>query len=155
MTKEPKSSAELLHSHLNTLNNGMRFTYSYLSEIFPDMSGGMVSGFISRALKKGMIKKVGKQENTTVYELVDKSVKWRFAPSSKGSKKGRRIYNTQKEQLPLFGEIIQKNDIINFTQKTLSGQILDLAAMVEKLESRPLADFSTDQLLEEIKRRVK
>ena len=122
------------------------------------MSQGMITGFLHRAVQKGMVQKKAQKGNAVVYELLDRNVTWRFSKPSKGSKKGKHLTGTKREKLPPFEEIAEeiteKTKLIQFTEKTLSGQILDLAAMVEKLESRPLADFTTDQLLEEIKRRL-
>lgn len=185
-----KSGSQELHEHLMTLTLGNEFTCHDLMD-YTGFSQGIVTGFLARAQKTGMVEpvmrqKVKGQRGRTVYKLVS-HVEWNHKPKSRGSVKGRHMHKTGHQgMLPLSDNIIEVEhnsplhihthdygrvepsyptpesfakasaimDGISSTNP-ISVRLVDIAMEVEALENKSLKDYSTDDLINEIKRRMK
>lgn len=156
----------------------------------PELSMGVVTGFITRAKRMGMIEVIGsvkvlaKRKPIFKYRYV-KKVDWKFKPPGIGSHPGREIMGRKHDTAEGIGNLIQQVDAsiaatgetkdrlldaldtseapvlereFEYDQGSLSDQLINLAIKVNDLENRPvktLSDYSTNDLIEELKKRVK
>ena len=87
------------------------------------------------------------------YEIVDRKP-WEFKPRSKGSPKGRTMGERHYQEVPEPKKETVK--VSNYPlQSLLSDQLFLLAVDVAALEKKSITDYSTDELITELKRRVK
>lgn len=144
--RDKMSGSEKAHKFLSGKNIGFTFTASELRgqvmANYSEVTEGMVSGFITRAMKKGMIKVNTPATATypTIYEVASRVV-WDFKAAGVGSVPGRKIAATPRPVL----------------KAPVSEQLLELAAQVSQMEVRKekrLSDYTTDELLSEIKSRT-
>lgn len=168
------SGSEFLHQYLCEHRLGYTFTYNQMEKISINggYTSGVASGFIARALKKGMIQKVGTQKGNrrpqTIYALIDYNA-WKFHGPSGGSAPGRTIkgspHQIDDETMHYVGGLHSeepKEEIptcytLKCTDDSLADQLVQIAAKVNQMENKQektLADYSTDELLAEIKRRT-
>lgn len=171
------------------VNRG-RGTNNFLAK--PLLSDGVVTGFITRARKMGMIEVIGtvkvraKRKPIFKYRYIQ-NVDWKFKPPGIGSHKGREIMGRKHDTAEGIGNLIQQADQavaatsgdkievpvttiedmsglpqleheIEYDQGSISDQLINLAIKVNELENRPLktlADYSTNDLIEELKLRIK
>ena len=151
------SASEQLHSLLMKENVGYKFTKDSLKNKASDagldnISDGAITGFIHRAVRFGHVQFAGKVAGEHgrmlhQYEIVDREP-WDFKPPSKGSPKGRKIGERHYQEVPML------TDATPAPVESLYMRLFDLAAEVEALEKKSLKDYSTEDLLNEIKRRM-
>ena len=179
---KPKSGSQRLCEHLLDKPLGYRFTNADLEEATKDwgFGEGVVSGFIVRAKKKGMVaavaSKPGKGKRpAVVYELVSHDA-WKFHGPGIGSHAGREIharkhdpippslvdlmFNRPKEEAPVAEpeeEYETDQVLMEYKIGSLADQLMELAIQVNDLENKKpsLSGFTTDELLEELRSRVK
>ena len=178
---KPKSGSQRLCEYLLDKPLGFRFTNADLEEATKDcgFGEGVVSGFIVRAKKKGMVtavaSKPGKGKRPAViYELISHDA-WKFHGPGIGSHAGREIntrkhdpippslvdhmFNRPKEEPMPEPEEEYETDQVLMTYETgsLADQLMELAIQVNGLENKKpsLSGFTTDELLEELRSRVK
>lgn len=108
-----KSAANSLHEMLVQYDLGFKFDAHDLEAIAVsfghDYGLSAITGFLNRAMNKGMIKKLGTHKpegaRTTraLYELIDK-IEWAFKPEGYGSYPGRNIAGNGRgqEELPFI-----------------------------------------------------
>ena len=193
---QPSGSHEC-HDWLSKQPIGHEFTFI---ELFHDinrdrsqeLSMGVVTGFITRARRMGMIEVIGsvkvlaKRKPIFKYRYAQK-VDWKFKPPGIGSHPGREIMGRKHDTAQGIGNLIQQVDEaiaaadtglhsspeplrkegyypqlapkeIEYDVGSLSDQLINLAIKVNDLENRPvktLADYSTNDLIEELKARIK
>ena len=157
-----KSATELLHNLLMKEEVGFKFTMQTLKDMAAqagvDVTQGAITGFIHRASRFGHVQVVGKvmgNEGRMLhqYEILNRDV-WGFKPKSHGSNKGRKIKNRQYN--PVSDAEPEVKTITNYPIQTLmSDQLFLLAVEVAALEKKSLKDYSTDELIAELKTRVK
>ena len=164
------SSSEQLHSLLMQEDVGYKFTKDSLKTKASDagldgISEGAITGFIHRAVRFGHVQFAGKiaGEHGRMlhqYEIIDRE-SWAFKPPSKGSPKGRTIGERHYQEMPenknQVGEQLKPmlTDDTPAPVESLYMRLFDLAAEVEALEKKSLKDYSTDELIAELKTRVK
>ena len=157
-----KSATELLHDLLMKEEVGFKFTMQTLRDMAAqagvDVSQGAVTGFIHRASRFGHVQVVGKVKGNEgrmlhQYEILNRDP-WGFKPKSHGSNKGRKIKNRQYNPVP-DAEPEAKTGTNYPVQTLMSDQLFLLAVEVAALEKKSLKDYSTDDLIEELKTRVK
>lgn len=167
-----------------------RGTNNFLA--LPVLTMGVVTGFITRAKKMGMIEVIGsvkvlaKRKPIFKYRYVQK-VDWKFKPPGIGSHPGREIMGRKHDTAQGIGNLIQQVDEaiaaadtglhsspeplrkegyypqlapkeIEYDVGSISDQLINLAIKVNDLENRPvksLSDYSTNDLIEELKARIK
>lgn len=160
---------------------------------------GVVTGFITRAKRMGMIEVIGsvkvlaKRKPIFKYRYV-RSVDWNFKGPGIGSNPGRAIMGRKHDTAEDLGKLIMQADTnvqakqsiganfvhsldakmlneagiggtdvvvgvdIEYDVGSISDQLINLAIKVNDLENRPvkaLSDYSTNDLIEELKLRVK
>ena len=157
-----KSATELLHDLLMKEEVGFKFTMQTLKDMAAqagmNVTQGAITGFIHRASRFGHVQVVGKVKGNEgrmlhQYEILNRDP-WGFKPKSHGSNKGRKIKNRQYNPVP-DAEPDGKT-VINYpVQSLMSDQLFMLAVEVAALEKKSLKDYSTDELIEELKTRVK
>ena len=157
-----KSEAALLHDLLMKEEVGFKFTMQTLKDMAAqagvDVTQGAITGFIHRASRFGHVQVVGKAKGNEgrmlhQYEILNRDP-WGFKPKSRGSNKGRKIKNRQYNPVP-DAEPEAKTGTNYPVQTLLSDQLFLLAVEVAALEKKSLKDYSTDELIAELKRRVK
>lgn len=166
------STAQQLHDMLCKQDIGFKFTMYTLKgmaedEGIEDVTDGAISGFIHKLVKKNRAKydgKVNEGGNNRLlyqYELLNKEP-WPFKGKSKGSPAGRQINRTPNAQLEVqVEELLQEQHKLVLSNEepvqvqSLFMRLLDLAAEVEALEKKSLKDYSSDELIAELKTRVK
>ena len=142
---------------------GYKFTKDSLKAKVSDagleeISEGAITGFIHRAVSFGHVQFAGKvagehDRMLHQYEIVDHKP-WDFKPKSYGSNKGRTIKNRQYNPVPDAEPEVKT--VTNYPVQTLmSDQLFLLAVEVAALEKKSLKDYSTDELIAELKTRVK
>ena len=140
---------------------GFKFTMQTLKDMAAQagmgVTQGAITGFIHRASRFGHVQIVGKvmgNEGRMLhqYEIVDREP-WEFKPPSKGSPKGRTMGERHYQEMLVFSDDI--NDDTPAPVESLYMRLFDLAAEVEALEKKSLKDYSTDELIAELKTRVK
>lgn len=164
-----KSASELLHGLLMKEEVGFKFTKQTLTEMAAkagvDVSEGAITGFIHRAVRLGRVQLVGKVKGNEgrmlyQYQILDRGP-WGFNSKSHGSPKGRTIRNRQYNPVPDLTELHsdpepEAKTVTNYPVQTLlSDQLFFLAVDVAALEKKSLKDYSTDELIAELKTRVK
>ena len=164
------SASEQLHGLLMQEDVGYKFTKDSLKNKASDagldeISEGAITGFIHRAVRFGHAQFAGKVAGEQgrmlyQYEIVDRGP-WEFKPPSKGSRKGRTIGERHYQEVPenqsQAGEQLKLvlADDTPAPAESLYMRLFDLAAEVEALEKKSIKDYSTDELIAELKRRVK
>lgn len=177
---KPKSGSARLHEFLTDKPIGFRFTNAELEEATKDwgFGEGVISGFIVRAKKKGMVaavaSKPGKDKRpAVVYELQSHEA-WKFHGPGIGSRAGREINARKHDPIPpslvdlMFNrpavetapepeEEIVDQVLMEYETGSLADQLMELAIQVNDLENKKpsLSVFTTDELLEELRSRVK
>lgn len=181
---KPKSGSARIHEHLCDKPLGYQFTNADLEEALANQGfgEGVVSGFIVRAKKKGMIaavaSKPGKGKRpAVVYELVNHDP-WKFHGPGIGSHAGREIHARKHDPIPpslvdlMFNrpkeeehtkvpepeeEYETERVLMTYDTGSLADQLMELAIQVNDLENKKpsLSGFTTDELLEELRSRVK
>lgn len=157
-----KSASELLHGLLMKEEVGFKFTKQTIEDMAAtagmDVSEGVITGFVHRAVRLGRVQIVGKVKGNQgrmlyQYEIVDREP-WGFKDKSHGSPKGRTIGDRHYNPVPAdVSEPEMKTPPV--TLSLLSDQLFNLAVEVHQLEKKSLKDYSTDELIAELKRRVK
>ncbi len=152
--KSVKSGSEIMHGILISWQHSGYFTakefVEYVRHCGYNYSYGSVTGFISHCKAKSRIRPIAKNGTAEVYELIDEAP-WEFKHPSMGSVAGRTIQPKPKEKLDL-------PQATSDPLPSLSDELLRIATEVSLLEARQdktLADFTTDELLEELKKRTK
>ena len=163
-----KFTAESLHNAMKAA--GRKVTYSALT------------AFLTRALKREMVKVVGYgARKARIYQLIAKPT-WEFGHKTIGSLPGRTIHkepaiydlpvddttmpitvqasaaDDTPLQMPIPTAAMKFYDGEPVKRLTLSDLLINIAADVERLELKPekqLSDFTTDELMAELKRRVR
>ena len=157
-----RSATELLHDLLMKEEVGFKFTMQTLKDMAAqagvDVTQGAITGFIHRASRFGHVQVVGKVKGNEgrmlhQYEILNRDA-WGFKPKSLGSNKGRKIKNRQYNPVP-DAEPEVKTGTNYPVQTLLSDQLFLLAVEVAALEKKSLKDYSTDELIAELKTRVK
>ena len=157
-----KSATELLHDLLMKEEVGFKFTMQTLKDMAAqagvDVTQGAITGFIHRAVRFGHAQLVGKVKGNEgrmlhQYEILNRDP-WGFKPKSHGSNKGRKIKNRQYNPVP-DAEPEAKTGTNYPVQTLMSDQLFLLAVEVAALEKKSLKDYSTDELIAELKTRVK
>ena len=157
-----KSATELLHDLLMKEEVGFKFTMQTLKDMAAqagvDVTQGAITGFIHRASRFGHVQVVGKVKGNEgrmlhQYEILNRDP-WGFKPKSHGSNKGRKIKNRQYNPVP-DAEPEAKTGTNYPVQTLMSDQLFLLAVEVAALEKKSLKDYSTDELIAELKTRVK
>ena len=177
---KPKSGSQRLCEFLLDKPLGFRFTNADLEDATKDwgFGDGVVSGFIVRAKKKGMVAAVASQKGkgkrpAVVYELVSHEA-WKFHGPGIGSHAGREIHArkhdpilpslvdlmfNRKEKLMAEPEEEYETDqvLMEYETGSLADQLMELAIQVNDLENKKpsLSVFTTDELLDEIRSRLK
>ena len=180
-TNKPKSGSAKLHEFLCDKPLGYQFTNADLQEATKDygFGEGVVSGFIVRAKKKGMIVAVASKPNkdnrpAVVYELISHEA-WKFHGPGIGSHAGREITARKHDPIPslvdlMFNRAVEETlsepeeeefeterVLMEYKDGSLADQLMELAIQVNDLENKKpsLSGFTTDELLEELRSRVK
>lgn len=158
-----KSASELLHGLLMKEEVGFKFTMQTLKDMAAEaevvVTQGAITGFINRALRFGRVRLVGKVKGNEgrmlhQYETLNHEP-WEFKPKGHGSEKGRTIGNRHYKPVPAGAPEPEVKTGINYPIQTLlSDQLFLLAVEVAALEKKSLKDYSTEDLLNEIKRRM-
>ena len=153
------SATEQLHGLLMQEDVGYKFTKDNLKTKVSDaglegISEGAITGFIHRAVRFGHVqfagKVAGKQGRMLYqYEIVNREP-WGFKPPSKGSRKGRTIGERHNQEVPENQSQEEEQTVIS-----LSDRLFMLAVEAAELEKKSLKDYSTDELIAELKTRVK
>ena len=160
---EEKSASEQLHSLLMKEDVGFKFTKDSLKTMVSDagldeISEGAITGFIHRAVRFGHVQFAGKVAGEHgrmlhQYEIMDHEP-WAFKPPSKGSPKGRTMGERHYQEVPEPKKETVK--VSNYPlQSLLSDRLFMLAIEAAELEKKSLKDYSTDELIAELKTRVK
>ena len=157
-----KSATELLHDLLMKEEVGFKFTMQTLKDMAAeagmDVTGGAITGFIHRAVRFGHVQFAGKVAGEHgrmlhQYEIVDREP-WEFKPRTKGSPKGRTINERHYQEVPEPKKETVK--VSNYPlQSLLSDRLFMLAVEASELEKKSIKDYSTDELIAELKTRVK
>ena len=177
---KPKSGSQRLCEYLLDKPLGFRFTNADLEDATKDwgFGDGVVSGFIVRAKKKGMVAAVASQPGkgkrpAVVYELVSHEA-WKFHGPGIGSHAGREIHARKHDPIPpsLVDLMFNRKEepvaepeeeyetdqvLMEYETGSLADQLMELAIQVNDLENKKpsLSGFTTDELLEELRSRVK
>ena len=156
------SASEQLHGLLMQEDVGYKFTKDSLKTKVSDagldgISEGAITGFIHRAVRFGHVQFAGKVAGEQgrmlhQYKIVNREP-WGFKPRSKGSPKGRTIGERHYQEMPVLSD--DTHDDTPAPVESLYMRLFDLVAEVEALEKKSLKDYSTDELIEELKTRVK
>ena len=157
------SASKQLHGLLMQEEVGYKFTKDSLKNKVSDagldeISEGAITGFIHRAVRFGHAQFAGKvagehHRMLHQYEIVDREP-WEFKPPSKGSPRGRTIGERHYQEVPE-----PKNETVKVSnyplQSLLSDRLFMLAVEAAELEKKSLKDYSTDEIIAELKKRVK
>ena len=153
------SASEQLHGLLMQEDVGYKFTKDSLKNKasaagLDKISEGAITGFIHRAVRFGHVQFAGKVAGEQgrmlyQYEIIDREP-WEFKPPSKGSPKGRTIGERHYQELPENQSQEEEQTVIS-----LSDRLFMLAVEAAELEKKSLKDYSTDELIAELKKRVK
>lgn len=156
MNIKPKSGSAKLHEFLCDKPLGFRFTNTDLEDATKELGlgGGVVSGFIVRAKKKGMVAAVASKRGkgkrpAVVYKLLSHDA-WKFHGPGIGSHAGREIIARKHDPIPSLVPL-------EYETGSLADQLMELAIQVNDLENKKpsLLGFTTDELLEELRSRMK
>lgn len=177
---KPKSGSQRLCEHLLDKPLGYQFTNADLEEATKDwgFGEGVVSGFIARAKKKGMVAAVASKQGkgkrpAVVYELVSHEA-WKFHGPGIGSHAGREIHARKHDPIPslmdlMFNRPAEEEPVAEPEEETvdrvlmeyetgsLADQLMELAIQVNDLENKKpsLSVFTIDEILEELRNRMK
>ena len=177
---KPKSGSQQLCEYLLDKPLGFRFTKASLEEATKDwgFGDGVVSGFIVRAKYKGMVVAVASQKGKSrrpavIYELVSHQA-WNFHGPGIGSHTGREIHARKHDPIPSLMDLMfnrpkeepvpepeeeyeTERVLMTYDTGSLADQLMELAIQVNDLENKKpsLSGFTTDELLEELRSRVK
>ena len=153
------SASEQLHGLLMQEDVGYKFTKDSLKTKVSDagldkISEGAITGFIHRAVRFGHVQFAGKVAGEQgrmlyQYEIIDREP-WEFKPPSKGSPKGRTIGERHYQEVPENQSQEEEQTVIS-----LSDRLFMLAVEAAELEKKSLKDYSTDELIAELKTRMK
>ena len=153
------SASEQLHGLLMQEDVGYKFTKDSLRTKVSDagldeISEGAITGFIHRAVRFGHVQFAGKVagEHGRIlyqYEIVDREP-WEFKPPSKGSPRGRTIGERHYQEVPENQSQEEEQTVIS-----LSDRLFMLAVEVAELEKKSIKDYSTDELIAELRKRMK
>ena len=153
------SASEQLHGLLMQEGVGYKFTKDSLKNKASDagldeISEGAITGFIHRAVRFGHVQFVGKVAGEHgrmlyQYEIMDHE-SWAFKPSSKGSPKGRTMGERHYQEVPENQSQEEEQTVIS-----LSDRLFMLAVEVAELEKKSIKDYSTDELIAELRKRMK
>ena len=153
------SASEQLHGLLMQEDVGYKFTKDSIKNKASDagldeISEGAITGFIHRAVHFGHVQFAGKVAGEHgrmlyQYEIVDHEP-WAFKPPSKGSPKGRTMGERHYQEVPENQSQEEEQTVISF-----SDRLFMLAVEAAELEKKSLKDYSTDELIAELKTRVK
>lgn len=179
MNTKPKSGSQRLCEYLLDKPLGYQFTSADLEEATKDwgFGEGVASGFIVRAKKKGMVtavaSKPGKGKRpAVVYELVSHET-WKFNGPGIGSYAGRVIHARKHDPIPSLMDLMFNRPkeepvpepeeetvdrvLVEYETGSLADQLMELAIQVNDLENKKpsLSVFTTDELIEELRSRVK
>ena len=157
------SASEQLHGLLMQEDVGYKFTKDSLKNKVSDagldeISEGAITGFIHRAVRFGHVqfagKVAGKQGRILYqYEIMDRGP-WEFKPPSKGSPKGRTIGERHYQEVPEPEKETVK--VSNYPiQSLLSDRLFMLAVEAAELEKKSLKDYTSDEIIAELKKRMK
>ena len=154
------SASEQLHGLLMQEDVGYKFTKDSLKNKVSDagldeISEGAITGFIHRAVRFRHVRCIGKVAGEHgrmlyQYEVVDREP-WEFKSSSKGSPKGRTIGKRNYQEMPEN----QNQEEEEQSMISLSDRLFMLAVEAAELEKKSIKDYSTDELIAELKTRVK
>ena len=176
---KPKSGSQRLCEYLLDKPLGYQFTNADLEDATKDwgFGDGVVSGFIVRAKKKGMVAAVASQPGkgkrpAVVYELQSHDA-WKFHGPGIGSHAGREIHARKHDPIPSLVDLMFNRPetpapepveeevvdqvLMEYEAGSLADQLMELAIQVNELENKKpsLSVFTTDELLEELRSRVK
>ena len=153
------SASEQLHGLLMQEDVGYKFTKDSLKNKASDagldeISEGAITGFIHRAVRFGHVRFAGKVAGEQgrmlyQYEIVDRKP-WGFKPPSKGSPKGRTIGERHCQEVPENQSQEEEQTVIS-----LSDRLFMLAVEAAELEKKSLKDYTSDELIAELKTRMK
>ena len=157
------SASEQLHSLLMKEDVGYKFTKDSLKNKasaagLDKISEGAITGFIHRAVRFGHVQFAGKVAGEQgrmlyQYEIIDREP-WEFKPRSKGSPKGRTIGERHYQEVPEPKKETVK--VSNYSlQSLLSDRLFMLAVEAAELEKKSLKDYTSDELIAELKTRMK
>ena len=157
------SASEQLHGLLMQEDVGYLFTKDSLKSMvfyagLDKISDGAITGFIHRAVRFGHVQFAGKVAGEHgrmlyQYEIVDREP-WEFKPRSKGSPKGRTIGERHYQEVPEPKKETVKAS--NYPlQSLLSDRLFMLAVEAAELEKKSLKDYTSDELIAELKTRMK
>ena len=156
------SASEQLHGLLMQEDVGYKFKKDSLKIKVSDagldgISEGAITGFIYRAVRFGHVQFAGKiagEHGRMLYQykIVDRDP-WGFKPRSKGSPKGRTMRERHYQEMLALND--DTPDDTPAPVESLYMRLFDLAAEVEALEKKSIKDYSTDELIAELKKRVK
>lgn len=161
-----KSASELLHGLLMKEEVGFKFTMQTLKDMAAvaevDVTEGAITGFIHRAVRLGRVQVAGKAKGNEgrklhQYEILNREP-WVFKAKGRGSDKGRTIGDRHYNPVPGKMPEPEKEEIITTTyplQSLASDRLFNLAVEVAEMEKKSLKDYSTDELIAELKTRVK
>ena len=176
---KPKSGSQRLCEYLMDKPLGYQFTNADLEQATKDwgFGDGVVSGFIVRAKKKGMLTAVASKKGkgkrpAVIYELISHEA-WKFHGPGIGSHAGREIHARKHDPIPSLVDLmfnrpeepkpepveeeIVDQVLMEYETGSLADQLMELAIQVNDLENKKpsLSAFTTDELLEELRSRVK
>ena len=153
------SASEQLHSLLMQEDVGYKFTKDSLKNKasaagLDKISEGAITGFIHRAVRFGHVQFAGKVAGEQgrmlyQYEIIDREP-WEFKPPSKGSPKGRTMGERHYQEVPENQSQEEEQTVIS-----LSDRLFMLAVEAAELEKKSIKNYSTDELIAELKTRVK
>lgn len=183
------SGSHVCHDMLSKQPIWWEFTFAELKALINSvgapLTDGVITGFITRARRMGMIKVIGTAKQDDKRKPIfryryEKTVDWQFKSAGIGSHPGRVINGRKHDTAEELGALIMKADEqrespiaaverlgmegitkeieIDYDTRSLSDQLISLAIKVDALENRPvktLSDYSTNDLIEELKTRVK
>ena len=154
------SASEQLHSLLMKEDVGYKFTKDSLKNKVSDagldeISEGAITGFIHRAVRFGHVQFAGKvagehHRMLYQYKVVDRDP-WEFKPPSKGSPRGRTIGERHYQEVPEN----QNQEEEEQSMISISDRLFMLAVEVAELEKKSIKDYSTDELIAELRKRMK
>ncbi len=173
---KPKSGSQRLCEYLMDKPLGYQFTNADLEEATKDwgFGDGVVSGFIVRAKKKGMLTAVASKKGkgkrpAVIYELISHEA-WKFHGPGIGSHAGREIVARKHDPIPpslvdlMFNrpavetapepeEEIVDQVLMEYDTGSLAEQLMELAIQVNELEKKKpsLSGFTTDELQADLK----
>jgi len=154
------SASEHIHKLLMPNGEGFKFTlfslYNMVKAAGFEFNEGAVSGFVNRAIRAEAVDYVGKvqhpENNRKIYEYVILNTEpWKFKPKGSGSQKGRVLNRTPNADVPDLSGVIP----VEKMPLSLSDKLYNLALEALEIENKSLGDYSTEELLNEIKKRMK